>query len=113
MLRFESLISKDTLPSLLKKNLKQEAGQNEGDCIYLLNSSSFFFFLFITLFLFLAVPALLCCTSFSPVAVIWGYSLVVVCRLLVAVASLAVEHGLCGLWTSVVVVRVGCSAQAQ
>ena len=46
VLRFESLISKDTLPSLLKKNLKQEAGQNEDDCIYLLNSSSFFFFPF-------------------------------------------------------------------
>ena len=96
MLRFESLISKDTLPSLLKKILKQEAGQNEGDCIYLLNSISgvfFPFYNFIYLFLFLAVLALRCCTSFSLVAVIWGYSLVVLCRLLIAVASLLCNMG--------------------
>ena len=94
MLRFESLISKDTLPSLLKKILKQEAGQNEGDCIYLLNSSSFFFFLFITLVILIlgrASSSLL--HKLSLVAVICGYSPVVVCRLLIAVASLVVERG--------------------
>ena len=93
MLRFESLISKDTLPSLLKKILKQEAGQNEGDCIYLLNSSSFFF-LFITLFILIlgrASSSLL--HKLSRVAVLCGDSPVVVCRLLIAVASLVVERG--------------------
>ena len=39
----------------------------------------------------LAVLGLCCCTGFSLVAVSEGYSLVVVNRLLVAVASLAVE----------------------
>ena len=43
--------------------------------------------------LFLAVLGLCCCVGFSLVVASWCYSLVVVCRLLIAVASLAVEHG--------------------
>ena len=39
---------------------------------------------------------LCCCTGFSLVAVGRGYSLVAVCGLLIAVASLAEEHGLSG-----------------
>ena len=45
------------------------------------------------IYLFLAVLGLDCCTDFSLVALSRGYSLVVVCRLLVAVTSL-VEQGL-------------------
>ena len=52
-------------------------------------------------FLVLAVLGL-CCTSFSLVAGSGGYSLVVACRLLIAVASLTAEHRLqvCGLQQS-------------
>ena len=44
----------------------------------------------------------------------WGYSLVVVCRLLTAVASLAVEHRLSGAHTSVVAAHAlsNCGSQA-
>ena len=40
----------------------------------------------------LAVLGLCCCTGFSLAVEIRGYSLVVVYRLLIAVASLVVEH---------------------
>ena len=69
-----------------------------GDCGRLTSSlESFFFFR-----LFLAVWGLCCCMGFSLVVASWCYSLAVVCRLLIAVASL------CGAWvlgaqTSVVV----------
>ena len=58
-----------------------------------------FFFFF---HLFLAMWGLCCCMGFSLVVASWCYSLAVVCRLLIAVASL------CGAWvlgaqTSVVV----------
>ena len=52
--------------------------------------SAFFFFFN---YLFLAVPALHCGESFSLVAASGGSSLVVVCRLLIVVASL--------LWSTV------------
>jgi len=42
----------------------------------------------------LAKLGLGCCEGFSLVAVSWGYSVVVMGRLLIVVASLAVEHGL-------------------
>ena len=42
--------------------------------------------------LFLAVLGLCCCVGFSLVVASWCYSLVVVCRLLIAVASLVAEH---------------------
>ena len=51
--------------------------------------------------LFLAVLGLHCCVSFSLVAASGGYSLVVVCWLLIAVTSL-VGHRLWGMWASVV-----------
>ena len=44
----------------------------------------------------LTVLGLCCCKGFSPVAGNGDYSLVVVCRLLIVVASLVAEHG---LWT--------------
>ena len=54
--------------------------------------------------IYLAVLGLHCCTGFSLVAGSRSYSLVVVCRFLIAVASLVVEHRIQGLQTSVVVV---------
>ena len=47
-----------------------------------------------------------CCLSFSLISVSGFYSLVAVCRPLLEVASLAVEHGLSGTWGSVGVVGV-------
>ena len=44
--------------------------------------------------LFLAMLGLHCCTDFSLVAASRGYSLGVVSRLLIALASLVKEHGL-------------------
>ena len=46
-----------------------------------------------------------CCAGFCLAAASRGYSLVAVCGLLVAGASLAVEHGLEGMWASVLVAR--------
>ena len=46
------------------------------------------------IYFILAVLGLCCCS---------GYSLVAVCRFLIAVASLVVEHGLWSVWASVVV----------
>ena len=45
-------------------------------------------------YLFFAVLGLHCCAGFSLVATSGGYSLVVMHRFLIAVASLVVEHGL-------------------
>ena len=44
--------------------------------------------------LFLVVQGLPCCLGFSLVEAIRGYSLVVMRRLLIAVASLVAKHGL-------------------
>jgi hypothetical protein len=41
----------------------------------------------------LAVLGLCCCTGFSLDAASGGYSLVVVCKLLIVMASLVAEHG--------------------
>ena len=54
--------------------------------------------------LFLAVMGLCCCMGSSLVAVSRGCSSVVVCRLLIVVASL-VEHRLWSVWASVVSAR--------
>lgn len=54
------------------------------------------------MYLFLTVLGLLCCAGFSPTAPSRGYSLIAVLGLLTETASL-VEHGLWGMWTSVVV----------
>ena len=46
------------------------------------------------MYLFVAVLGLHCCTGFSLVVESEGYSLVVACRLLIAVAPLVVERAL-------------------
>ena len=56
-----------------------------------LSDSDFFLFS-------LAVLDLHCCTGFSLVVVSGDYSLVAMCGLLIAVASLVWEHGLYGAW---------------
>ena len=65
---------------------------------FLIHSSNFwiqFFFKFLfSYFYIFAVFGLHCCGEFSLAAVIRGYSLLVVHRLLIAVPSLVVEHGL-------------------
>ena len=60
------------------------------------SSEGFKYVLFIYLFiyLFLAVLGICQCTNFSLVVVSRGYFLVAARRLLTAVASLVVEHGL-------------------
>ena len=58
----------------------------------------FKFYVFIFIYLLLAVLGLCCCAGFSPVAASRGYALVAVHRLLVSVASLAVELGLWSVW---------------
>ena len=45
-------------------------------------------------YLFMAVLGLHCCTGFSLVEASRSYPLVVVCWLLIVVASLVAEHGL-------------------
>ena len=58
----------------------------------------------IILFIFGCAGSLLLCCLFLVVAS-RGYSLVAVCGLLIAVASLVAQHGLWGMWISVVVAR--------
>ena len=53
------------------------------------------------IYVFLAVLGLCALHRFSLVASV-GYPLAVVCRLVIMVASLGVEHGLWGTWASVV-----------
>ena len=54
------------------------------------------------IYLVLAVLGLHCCLGFSLVAVSRSYSLVVLCRLLIVVASLVVKHWFQVMWASVV-----------
>ena len=56
------------------------------------------FYVIIFICLLLAVLGLHCCTGFSLVAASRGYSLVAVRGLLIAAASLVVEHGLWSVW---------------
>ena len=56
------------------------------------------FYVFISVYLLLAVLGLRCCAGFSLVAASRGYRLVAVHRLLIAVASLAMERGLWSVW---------------
>ena len=49
---------------------------------------------FFNIYLFLAVQGVCCCAVFALVVASGGYSFVAVCRLLIALASLVVEHGL-------------------
>ena len=55
---------------------------------------SFFFFFNKFIYLFLAALALHCCGRAFSSCHKWGLLFVVVCWLLIAVASLVVEHGL-------------------
>ena len=60
-----------------------------------------YFFKILFPYLFLAVLDLRCCAGFSFIVSSRGYSLVMVHGLLIAVASLVVNHGLKSLWASV------------
>ena len=51
-------------------------------------------YIYLKIIYLLAALGLRCCMCFSLVTVSGGHSLGVVCRLLVAVASLVAEHGL-------------------
>ena len=76
---------------------------------------SFFFSLKIYVFYFLAALGLHCYTwAFSSCSQ-WGLLFVAVHQLLIAVASLDVEHGLQGVWVSVGAAREfsSCSSPAQ
>ena len=66
----------------------------------------------LSFYLLLAVLGLCCCACFFLVGESEGYSLVVVGRLLIAVAS-CVERGLEGMWASVVLARGLCSCGSQ
>ena len=58
----------------------------------MLSSWSHFLFQY-NIYLFLAPLSLHCCSSFFSICGDGGHPLVAVCGLLIAVASLAVEHG--------------------
>ena len=58
----------------------------------------FKFYVIIFICLLWAVLGLRCCTGFSLVAASRGYSLFAVHGLLIAAASLVVEHGLWNVW---------------
>ena len=70
----------------------------------MLQTAFFFFFFLSFVYLFLVVLGLHCSAGFSLVVASGGYSLVAVCGLLIAVASLIAEHGLWGSRASVVAV---------
>ena len=77
---------------------------NEKDYMHLKNS---------IIYLCLAVLSLCCCASFSLVSLVAAagdYSLVVVHRLLITVASLFLEHGLLGTGSVVMAHEISCSA---
>ena len=61
---------------------------------FFLLQTAFFFFFLSFVYLFLVVLGLHCSAGFSLVVASGGYSLVAVCGLLIAVASLIAEHGL-------------------
>ena len=61
-------------------------------CSYISKISLIFLYNF--MYLFVTVLGLCCCTGFSLLAVSGGCYLVAVCRLLIAMASLVVEHRL-------------------
>ena len=65
--------------------------------------SIFFFKLYFFLCLFFIVLGLPRCMGFCLVAANGGYSLVAVCRLLIAVDSSVAQHRLLGTWASLVV----------
>ena len=61
-------------------------------------------------YLFLVALGFHCCVRFSIIAASEGYSLVAVCRLLLAAGSPVVEHRLEGSWASVILAHgVSCS----
>ena len=75
----------------------QSTGRKESDTTEQLSThtpiqNKSFVFYKIILFIYFAVLGLSCCSGFSLVAVSGGYSVVAVYELLIAVASLALEH---------------------
>ena len=77
-------------------------GCEELDMTWLVNNTPTLCIFRFHLFFFLSSLGLHCCTGFSPVVVSRNYSLALACKLLIAVASLVVEHRLQGSWASVV-----------
>ena len=57
-------------------------------------STESFFFLYNFIYIFFGCAGLHCSTGFSLAMVSGGYSLALVCRLLIVVAFLVAEHGL-------------------
>ena len=71
-----------------------ECNNQVHQCLCLQEGLGIFFFFLALIYLLLAVLDLGCCASFSLVEASGGYSLITVHGLLIAVASLVVEHGL-------------------
>ena len=85
-LNLQMCSNKTLLVSVLDSEVLQKALLAEGV------GWVFFFYNFVYLFLFLlTVPSLHCCAGFSLVVANGNFSLVVVHRLLIAVASLVAE----------------------
>ena len=76
-------------------------------CIFTTHAFSLVKYLFLCprCFFFLAVLGLCCCLGFSPVMASGVHCLVVVCKLVIVVASVVVEHRLWSVWASVVSAR--------
>ena len=89
--------------------IRNSTTTNEENCFF--KNTKWFCFLFI--YLLLAVLGLCCCACFSLVGESRGYAPVVVGRLLIARASLVVEHGLWGVWASVVVAGGLCGCGSR
>ena len=87
----------------------------------MLDSTGFIFFLYLFICLLLTALGLRCCTQAFSSCGKQGLLFIVMCRLLIAVASLATEHGLWALrlqqlqYTGLVVVmhRASCSVACR
>ena len=78
---------------------KQKTNQKNPSTRSICIQHSSFYFLFLNkfihfIYLFLAALGLHCCTRAFSSCSEWGLVFVVVCRLVIAVASLVAEHGL-------------------
>ena len=82
--------------AVLSQEGNTEKEMNVGSQTVMSQVSSVLFVFLITLFFvfFLGVLGLCSCGGSSPVVASGTYSLVAVCRLLIAMASLVTEHGL-------------------
>ena len=73
----------------------ERACRREGGSVWGRGQAQAFFYFLRSVYLsFLAALGLFCCAGFSLDAPSVHYPLVVVCKLLIAVASLVTEHGL-------------------